>query len=480
MLHAFDASTGKEKFAFIPGAVFHNLRLLTQPNYTHAFYVDGSPTMGDVFYDDDWHTILVGGLNKGGQGIYALDITNPSLFTEGNAASLVRWEFTDADDADLGYTFSRPAIIKVRNGDATKWVAVFGNGYTNSLDDTATGGAKSSTGHAALYFVDIEDGSLIRKIEINSGSTTTPNGLATPAPVDINGDGVVDYAFAGDLRGNLWKFNLRSKDPDDWSIAFEGTPLYVAKDADGIRQPITSRPEVGRGPNGRGMIVLFGTGRFLEPGDRDVATLKMQTFYGIIDPNTSDDDSAAVAGRGNLTKQTIDVEEVQTFGSESVPVRLTSQTAVTNSGWYLDLVKVESGQPLSTHFKGEMQVSDSILRNGRIIFTTLIPNADPCGFGGTSWLMELDALSGGRLNYSPFDLNNDKQFTDDDYGTQLDKSETPVSGRQSEVGITPRPGILSGNDSEFKYTPGTSGNMQVIRENPGVGDIGRQSWRQMR
>jgi type IV pilus assembly protein PilY1 len=476
MLHAFDASTGIEKLAFIPGAVFKNLRLLTQPNYTHAFYVDGSPTMGDVFYDDAWHTMLIGGLNQGGQGIYALDITDPSLFTEGNAENLVKWEFTDADDVDLGYTFSRPAIIKVRNGVGTKWVAVFGNGYNNTADD----GSKSTTGHAALFFVDMKTGLPLKKIVVPHGAAATPNGLATPAAVDLNGDGVVDFVFAGDLLGNMWKFDIRSTDPDMWNIAFSGSPLFAAKDADGNPQPITSRPEVGRGPNGRGMIVLFGTGRFLEAADRDVATLKMQTFYGITDPNNGS--AGAVASRDDLTRQTIDVEEVQIFGGQSVPVRLTTQTApaADDRGWYLDLVKVEEGKPLSEHFNGEMQVSDSILRNGRIIFTTLIPNKDPCGFGGTSWLMELDALSGGRLDYSPFDLNNDTQFTNADYGTQKSGSKTAVSGRQSEVGITPRPGILSGNESEFKYTPGTSGNMQVIRENPGAGDVGRQSWRQMR
>jgi len=479
MLHGFDAKTGVEQFAFIPRAVFKNLRLLTQPNYTHAFYVDGSPTMGDVFYNDNWHTVLVGGLNKGGQGIYALDITDPSQFSESNAASIVKWEFTDQDDEDLGYTYSRPAIVKVRDGAGTKWVAVFGNGYNNTEND----GQQSSTGHAALYFVDIEDGELVRKIEIEQGSMTTPNGLATPALVDLDGDGVVDYAFAGDLRGNLWKFNLKDTDPDDWEIAFQGTPLFTARDGVGAgtnRQPITSRPEVGRGPNGRGMIVLFGTGRFLESADRDVNTLKLQTFYGIIDPNKENDADDAVGSRNNLTRQTIDVEEVQTFGAQSVPVRLTSENVVTNKGWYLDLVRVETGQPIMTHFKGEMQVSDSILRNGRIIFTTLIPNKDACGFGGTSWLMELEALSGARLDYTPFDLNNDKAFDENDYGTLEDDTKDAASGLHTEVGITPKPGIISDDDTEFKYLPGTTGNMQVIRENPGLGDTGRQSWRQMR
>ncbi|HEY1284294.1 MAG TPA: hypothetical protein VGE96_07420, partial [Steroidobacteraceae bacterium] len=143
--------------------------------------------------------------------------------------------------------------------------------------------------------------------------------------------------------------------------------------------------------------------------------------------------------------------------------------------------------PPPSGFKGEMQVSDPILRNGRIVFTTLIPTPDPCAFGGTSWLMELDALSGGRLNYTPLDLNDDRQFDALDYVTLADGTKVPVSGVQSEVGITAKPGVLAGDGAEFKYMSGTKSrsattteNMQVMRENPGPGDVGRQSWRQMR
>ena len=121
-----------------------------------------------------------------------------------------------------------------------------------------------------------------------------------------------------------------------------------------------------------------------------------------------------------------------------------------------------------------------MLRNGRIIFTTLIPDPDPCGFGGTSWLMELDALTGKRLTEAPFDLNRDGKFDENDLvpGTP----PLPPSGMQSEVGITPEPGVLTDplHGIEYKYSPGTSGNIQVVGENPGAGNVGRQSWRQIR
>lgn len=484
MLHGFDADTGVERLAFIPGAVFRNLPALMKTNFSHKFFVDGTPSMGDAFFNSAWHTMLLGGLNKGGQGIYALDVTDPSTFSQSDASSIYKWEYTDANDADLGYTYSRPAIGKVRTTTGTKWVAVFGNGYNNTLDDTATGGQKSATGNAALYIVDIETGALVRKITTSTGTAQDPtgagrpNGLATPALVDLNGDSVVDYVFAGDLFGNMWKFDLTDNDSTNWNIAFSGSPLFVAKDSTGKVQPITSRPEVGRGPNGKGMIVLFGTGKFLEASDKDISQLSTQTFYGLIDANAAS--TTAITGRGQLTPQTIIFEDTVTVGTKTVPVRATSQSTVSNRGWYLDLLSGPPGVPPPSGFKGEMQVSDSVLRNGRIIFSTIIPSTDPCAFGGNSWLMELDALSGGRLPYTPFDLNDDKKFDSNDYITLPDGTKVPVSGRQSEVGMIGKPGILSGDNAEYKYTSGTSGNMGVYRENPGPGDVGRQSWRQLR
>ena len=377
-------------------------------------------------------------------------------------------------DPDLGYTYSRPAIVRLNNG---KWAAIFGNGYNNSEDDGAT--TKSTTGFAALFIVDIETGEQIRKISVPAGSTAAPNGLATPAAVDLNGDVNVDYVYAGDLLGNLWKFDLTSTTPGNWKVAYTdgagvAQPLYVARDNANHRQPITSRPEVGRGPNGNGMQILFGTGKFLEdPTDRQLATGFDQSFYGIYDPNTDANDR--FTGRTDLQAQTITSEETVTVAGKSFNLRTTSDNAPGTRGWYMDFIS-----PAPTGFQGERVVSNPLLRNGRIIFTTLIPDPDPCGFGGTSWLMELDALTGKRLTEAPFDLNRDGKFDEKDLvpGTP----PLPPSGMQSEVGITPEPGVLTDplHGIEYKYSPGTSGTIQVIGENPGAGNVGRQSWRQIR
>ncbi|MGH8533221.1 MAG: pilus assembly protein [Gammaproteobacteria bacterium] len=234
MLHAFDAYTGptagEEAFAYVPAADYKNLNQLTNPSYTHKFYVDGAPTVGDAFFGGSWPTVLVGGLRAGGQAIYALDITDPpgSSDNETGIAAKVLWEFNDVEDPlannpdygdkDLGDTFSEPNIVRLHNG---QWAAVFGNGYNNTKSDGLL--TTSTTGNAVLYIVDIATGELIKKIDTGVGKTQDPktatlanqlpNGLATPAPIDANGDSIVDYIYAGDLFGNLWKFDVSSSNP---------------------------------------------------------------------------------------------------------------------------------------------------------------------------------------------------------------------------------------------------------------------------
>ncbi len=525
MLHAFNAATGAEELAYVPGEMFrqrgtdHGARLvqLTSPTYTHRFFVDGSPSVGNVFTAGAWKTVLAGGLGGGGQGVYALDVTNPANFTEGNADNLVLWEFTDANDPDLGYTFSQPSIVKMHNG---KWAAVFGNGYNNTeMDDAGacsdnnaqTPCTVSSTGHAVLYIVFIGDGtdgtwgsSDFVKIDTGAGSVATPNGLATPAAVDVDGDNRIDYVYAGDLQGNLWKFNVTSTDTSQWKVALtQGTapaPLFVAQDANGNRQPITSRPEVGTHPDGLGgFVIYFGTGKYLENSDK--STTGPQDFYAVWD--TNDPTNPQPVTRNDLLQQTVlEVVSVQQGGQTS-QYRVTSDNDITcgdssdhaipcwrtpahasgKLGWFLDL-------PTTS----ERSVSNPILRNQRILFTTLIPSTDVCSAGGTGWLMELDIRNGGRpVETQPFfDVNNDGIFNEDDavHVTTFDanndgridnKDTASATGRLSEVGIIPEPTVVADvpNRIEYKYSAGSTGRTEVIRNNPGPGDLGRQSWRQV-
>lgn len=482
MMHAFDATTGEELFSYVPHAVFKNLHRLTDQTYSHRFYVDGTPSVVDAFFGSAWHTVLVAGLNKGGQSVYALDVTNPASVTESAATSTVMWEFTDQADADLGYTYSRPAVVKLQNG---QWVAIFGNGYDNT--STANGDTRvSTTGNAVLYVVDIATGALLRKLDTGRGMTvdplalSRPNGLSTPAVIDKNGDGRSDTVYAGDLFGNMWKFDLSGAAAADWNIAYSGNPLFVATNASNQRQPITVRPQIGRGPAGQGWLVLFGTGKFLESDDRNLATLRVQGFYGIFDRATGA--ATDIVPRADLLQQTVVAESTLSWtdaqGDHSVPVRVTSNNALnaTHRGWYINLVAPAG-------FQGEMQVTNPVLRNGRVIFTTLIPDSDICAYGGRSWLMDMDALSGSRLTYTPFDLNRDGEYDDNDF-IEVDGVKIPATGRGVDAILT-APAFLSGNISDYAVTTSSGSNTDdstigIERSNAGPAGRGRQSWRQLR
>jgi len=466
MLHGFDTATRQAVLSYVPSQLWPIMNLLTSPNYAHRYYVDGPMSFNDVFFDSRWHTVLTGGLAAGGQQIYALDVTDPSSFSEANANNIVLWEFNDENDADLGYTFSQPSIARTYTG---AWTAIFGNGYNNTVND----GHVSSTGNAVLYIVDIKTGALIKKIDTGVGMSADPlglgrpNGLSTPSIVDIDGDHIADYVYAGDLFGNLWKFEINSNNVSQWGIAFNGSPLFIARANDQdetTRQPIVSQPTVSpkvSHQNQHYFIVYFGTGKYLETSDKTDQSI--QSFYAIFDEDN------AVSSRSGLLQQNITGETTVTDNNGvDYNIRLTSSNTLSTShqGWFIDLVY---GSP-----QGERQISSSIIRNNKIIFTTLIPNSDPCGSGGDSWLMELDSRTGSPLRYSPFDLNGDTTFSSKDFYN----GQSP-SGLKSTVGITTTPNIINDGSKEYKYTSGSSGNKQRTIENPGPTAIGRQSWREL-
>ncbi len=476
MLHGINAASGREVLAYVPTPVYRSLSSLTGQSFSvssgapHHYFVDGSPTVGDVFYGGSWHTLLVGTLAAGGQGLFALDVTDPGSFTEANARSIVRWEFTDANDADLGYTFGQPLIVKTKNG---RWSVIISNGYNNSDAD----GFASATGHAVLFVLDAQDGSVLAKIDTNVGTVANPNGLSGAIAVDSNSDGIADTVYAGDLFGNMWKFDLSSASPAGWRVAFSGSPLFSTPGG----QPITVRPDVTRFPTG-GYVVTFGTGRYLDVSDP--TTTDTQTFYGIRD------DGAPVVGLGALVAQTV---KGTATGGDGNTYRITSHvvdaptgdTAIagdntisrpsyntTKHGWYLNLPEL-----------GERAVSEPSIRAGRVIFNTLVPNTDPCGYGGSGWVMELDVMTGNRFDAPTFDTNADKTITGGDrlmYGT----GPEITSGRRV-TSIPAAPGFLGipkpkGQPLfENKYVNTSGGNVEVIGETAGLGSAGRASWRQV-
>lgn len=461
MLHAFDAGTGQEKLAFVPNGVYSNLAQLTSPNYSHRYYVDGSPTVVDTFYSSAWHTTLVAGLGSGGRSVYALNVTNPANFSEANAASLVMWEYTDSD---LGYVYSQPSIVKLNTG---AWAAVFSNGYN------------STTGVAALYIVDIGTGALIKKISTGVGSSTTPNALAAPTLVDTNADGTADTAYVGDLQGNMWKFDLCNannqgvcaSNTNGWSA----TKIFVAQDASGNPQPITSAAEVTRQFSGNGYQLFFGTGKYLESSD--ISTTGTQTFYSVWDRTTPA--FSTVSTRANLQQQTV----TTTTTANGTTYRTTSSNTVnwdspagsgTQRGWYMDL-------PAS----GERVVSDPSLYSNRILFTTMIPNATTCSGGGTGWLMELDATTGAALGGPTFDVNGDGVVDTNDYvGTPgsypsgVAKSSIPSAVRMQKNPGAPNGGLMNKWTSMSQKNATTNSSLEnVLNSLPPIQS--RSSWRQI-
>ncbi len=476
MLHAFNAevctnaascpNAGKELFAYVPADIHNKLNLLTDPGYgkQHKFYVDGTPTIGDAYIDSGWKTYLVSGLRSGGKSIFALDISDPGNFD----AADVKWEFTDTD---LGLTFGQPQIAAV---DASEWAAIFGNGY-NSTDEKAF-----------LYIVDLTDGSLIAKIPTNSD---TSNGLSTPFPFDIEGDGIVDAIYAGDLQGHLWKFVKNGT--GSWSVGNGGAPLFTARNSSNQVQSITGQPKAAI-VEGK-IRVFFGTGRYLQVSSdlakNDLKNDNVQSFYSIIDDSET---TPGTVPRTALLKQEIVQSNVSTplFTARTVTQE---QPTPTSRGCYLDF-PATPGQPSERITSTPLiKTFQSANLSTRIIFPTSIPTADPCERSGTSWLMELSTNCGRLEGTSPFDINNDQQFNDGDL-VAIPNSNGTTPGSVSGVKFKNETGIVneitwieSGDTTKgiaYKIAPGTSGNVESIANSSDVASSTitqpqRVSWEQI-
>ena len=390
MLHAFNKNTGQEQFAYIPSMVYSNLPKLADPYYSHKFFVDLTPTAVNTGNK----AILVGGLGAGGRGYFALDITDPASITESNAGNVLLWEYHD--DNDMGLSYSKAAIVR-SNSAAHPWIVVFGNGYN------------SPNGSAVLFILDAFTGQLITKIDTGAAGC---NGLSTPAVVDINGDFKADYAYAGDLKGNLWKFDLTGD--SGWHLSYS-KPLFTAKN-----QPITAKPDVMKHCSKLGYMVLFGTGKFLSEEDKTDTSL--QTLYGIWDYGDNNDPSEYVGtfnpATGDLTDSPLsNIELVQQQATKvgnvgklsdnemhwstvpdingigSMPDPGGTNASKASVGWYLNLDSLAPGERLT---------NDVMIRGGKGIFITLAPDNSPCSGGGKSALYEVDACSGGKTRNPAF------------------------------------------------------------------------------
>ncbi|NHZ42944.1 pilus assembly protein [Massilia aquatica] len=374
MLHAINAENGSERFAYVPGALMADLKHLAKAtDFKHRYFVDGGIAVRTI----DKQTVLVGALGGGGKALYALDVTSIPA-DEKSAASKVLWEVTNASPGfkDLGYTYSAPVVVKL-NGTKPVVAAVVGNGY---YGDTAT-----SNSHAILYVINANTGELINTIDTNVGSATTPNGLSSPSVRDTDNDGFSDTAYAGDLLGNMWMFDL-----------LKGTSKLLY-DGGSDARAITMAPGLAAHPGG-GAMVLFVTGRLLSPGD--LTSKVVHHAVGVWDkPDT---------GKGSYITQTLSEREYDPT-KEKLRIRTVSNEKLNyaeyvNRGWKVALPD------------GERVVGDGAYVNGKVFqfFTTnptLSPDAKP---PGENWWMQLNYLTGGDTRSVLFDLNVDRAFSTDD------------------------------------------------------------------
>ena len=533
---------GYEVIGYMPAGVLANSNIegLTMPTYGHNYFIDAVPGTGDLYYGGAWHTWLVGGLGAGGAEIYALDVTDPtgavttnSAFTESNASNLVLGDWTsstitckDVTGATiascgnyLGNTYGTPAIRRLHNG---KWAIIFGNGSggSNGIAGVFIGlvdNSSTSTGAVTFYW-----------LSTGVGSSGSPNGIYHVSPADLDGDHITDYLYAGDLNGNVWRFDLTSSNIADWGASKFGrataTPLYIAKDGSGNTQPITTKIVVteaftGSAYNVERVILGFGTGKSAPFTTSSATTYASgaQSVYGIWDwdmtkwnagqttansvviPGSSTQLAALSGGisgqppevvstgptvyrtftRTNLLTNTAlqnnaagtrtsAISSVCWQGSLDCPNSINTSTTDTQGGWLYDLPDTN-----------EQIVYNPILVNGELLVNTTTPPGSQVGctpslpLGST---MAFSMVSGGGAAQNVFQ-NSSNSFV--------------ISTNSSAVGSNSITGIKSGAvGSPFIVCVGS--NCSAISQTSGGGTttpqtnlqggvkVTRKTWEQLR
>ncbi len=428
MVHAFHSETGVELGAYVPNMLYYDLPKLAYPQYQHQYFIDNTPSVTNT----GTQTLLVCPMGKGHKGLFMLDVSAP--MGEADYSKVGLWEYPGAGntDPDLGYTYSYASIVKT---EAAGWVVVTGNGYD------------SDNGHAILYVFNALTGAVLAKLDTGVGGC---NGLSSPAIIDPDGNGVIDYAYAGDLKGNMWKFDLTGAAVSDWKIAFKDgatpKPLITVTGPSGNIQAITNMPAVMfvskcNPPGSKGYLIVFGTGKYL--GVPDLADVSKQSVYGVydwgpdwviktaladgdadkflgtFDATRSLANASLKAGKTlNLVQQTVSTTTATAGGDtyrfiSNNPVVYYNVEANTGSalGWYVDLPD-----------SGERMFHRPVIRNNVFLFIANIPEKSVCSAGGRSVFYELDACTGGWPVLPQFDTNGDGKIDAND----LINGQTPI------------------------------------------------------
>jgi len=434
MLHAFNAADGVERFAYVPrGIDLLKLKSYSDPDYGHRFFVDG-PIVVSTKRDLPTQTVLVSTLGRGGKGLFALDVTDPSLFN----SSKILWDLDASFDNDMGQVLGKPIIANLNNGSTALLVP---NGYNSGNE------------RAVLFVLDLRTGAKIAEIDTGVGSAVAPNGLAAPRGWDADGNGTVDFVYAGDFRGNLWKFDLRSSSPGSWST-FGGRALY--QPATQGTQPITGGVTVAVDPSTDKRWVFFGTGRLMTT--TDIVDTSRQTWYGVID----DDAATASVARTGMTSR-----DIAQYDSANKTRAFEPHAALPNGskGWYIDL-----DLPPSNTLEGERMVGDQQVVKNALIAASIIPSTvDPC-YPGRGYVNAIDAFTGTSLDTGLFDVDRNGTF-----GNAGDKlGSTAIGSIDLGVGMVTDPALLD----KLLVAGGSLATLASTPLNPDLYG-GRISWREI-
>ncbi|HKU17784.1 MAG TPA: PilC/PilY family type IV pilus protein [Candidatus Saccharimonadales bacterium] len=477
---------GKELIGYMPADVLANKSVsLTNPTYVHDYMVDATPAVGDLFYNNAWHTWLVGGVGSTGKEIYALDVTNPGgsgtpqgpSFSEANAGTLVvgDWDSSNASLSHLGNTVGSPIVARMHNG---QWAIIFGNGLGSVTSagiyiGLVSWNSTTKTPTVTFQFLDTK-----------VGSSTSANGISYVTSVDLDGDNIADYLYAGDLQGNVWRFDVTSSTASSWTVSTFGnktpTPLFVAKDSSGNLQPITTAivaAGVQTGTVTRAML-YFGTGQktpqTTTSGDM-YNTTGTQSFYGIWDWDMSNWNSLSSVKYASLA-------EPQSFTSSNLLVQTSTQTT-TSSGSVNGYRYLSTGtvcwQGSSACASGNTQfgwmynlpdTNEQIIYNptvigGAIVVNTAVPpmiSATQCiPNQQTGWTMSFDAASGGALAQGFFPV-------------------TPAASGEKVNGVG-TPTAVTYNGQTYLVTQTVTSTPSITRVNPPTNtSTARVSWREIR
>lgn len=440
MLHGFNASTGAELFAYVPkGLDFKKLGTLASPDYAHKFFVDGQVAVTSKEQTPN-KNYLVAAPGRGAKGVFALDVTNPGNF--GNSS--VKWDKTGSTDADMGYVISDILITKTNSDD---WVALVPNG----LD--------SANGHSVLFVYRLSDGAELARIDTGVGGS---NGLSAPRGWDSDGDGDVDEVYAGDLKGNLWKFDFKGGAPAAWKVDLGGQPLFRARDASGNVQPITAGLALGREAFGDRRWIMFGTGSYITQDD--ITNASVQSVYGIIDSGSQ------IPNRSSLQERDIELVGTGPTGNALRAFETHSPLDSSKRGWYIDLDEPYSGE----------RVIERGFLSGRVFtFPSVVPiSGNACEAAGRGFINAIDGFTGTSVavdgvNHPYFDVGQDGNEDNDFLGP--DGEKLPVGSLETSIGMVTRP-VLVGDRLVYG---GSSGGKESQRVKLPPPSPKRLSWREM-